>query len=188
MTPSHAPLSHSHPINSLYHSTCIRRKLCIPFSAIPNFNCVEDHLTQVISNEMDGRCIAEGFVKPGSCRARSCSIGTFAAGNIVFDMEIECLLCCPKEGAIMNCIAKTVTQAGIRAHALSEPSPVVIYISREMHDTSTTRMIANSTMDSIKPGDAIQVRVVGKRFELNDKQVSVIGEWTMDLDMVMATV
>ena len=79
----------------------------------------------------------------------------------------------------MNCIAKTVTQAGIRAHACTNPSPVVIYISREMHD-STTRMIANhASMDSIKPGDMIQIRVVGRRFELNDKQVSIIGEWTM---------
>ena len=85
----------------------------------------------------------------------------------------------------MNCIAKTVTQAGIRAHAFTkepEQSPVVIYISREMHDASTTRMMANHmSIDSIKPGDMIQVQVVGKRFELNDKQVSIIGEWTMTM-------
>ena len=170
-------------INSLYHATRIRRKLCIPFSAITDFSCMKAHLTQVISNEMDGRCIAEGFVKPGSCFVRSYSNGTFAAGNIRFDLEIECMLCCPKEGTVMNCIAKTVTQAGIRAHAfdhLREPSPVVIYISREMHDVSATRMMANNaaSMDSIKPGDVIQVKVVGKRFDLNDKYVSIIGEWT----------
>ena len=181
MFPSHG--------DSLYHSTCIRRKVCIPFSAITNFNCMEAHLTQVISNEMDGRCIAEGFVKNGSCKIRSHSIGTFAAGNIVFDMEVECMLCCPKEGTVMNCIAKTVTQAGIRAHAFTkeyESSPVVIYISREMHDASATRMMANNaaSIDSIKPGDMIQVRVVGRRFELNDKHVSVIGEWTMAMTMV----
>jgi hypothetical protein len=73
----------------------------------------------------------------------------------------------------MNCIAKTVTQAGIRAHALSEPSPVVIYISREMHTNAN-----HLSMDTIKPGDMIQVRVVGRRFELNDKHVSIIGELT----------
>jgi hypothetical protein len=28
----------------------------------------------------------------------------------------------------------------------------------------------------VKPGDMIHIRVVGKRFELNDKHVSVIGE------------
>lgn len=141
---------------------------------------MEDHLNQVVSSEIDGRCIVEGFVKPGSCKLRSHSIGTFAAGNIRFDLEIECMMCCPKEGAIMNCIAKTVTQAGIRAHACATPSPVVIYISREMHDATSvkSRIITNHTvsMDSIKPGDVVQIRVVGRRFELNDKHVSIVGE------------
>jgi hypothetical protein len=34
-------------------------------------------------------------------------------------------------------------------------------------------------MDSVKPGDVMHIRVVGRRFELNDKQVSIIGEWIM---------
>jgi hypothetical protein len=166
------------PDHSLYHSTCLRRKLCIPFSDISNFSRVEDHLRQAVSNDMDGRCIAEGFIKPGSCRLRSYSIGTFSAGNIRFDLDIDCMLCCPKEGAIINCIAKTVTQAGIRAHACTNPSPVVIYISREMHDAA--RIHGPMTMDSIKPGDMMHVRVVGRRFELNDPQVSIIGELIND--------
>lgn len=159
----------------LYHPTCLRRKLCIPFSDIPNFSRVEDHLRQMVSNEMDGRCIAEGFIKPGSCVLRSHSIGALSAGNIRFDLDVDCMLCCPKDGTVINCIAKTVTQAGIRAHACMSPSPVVIYISREMHDAVRHGPVP-MPMDSIKPGDTMQIRVVGKRFELNDKHVSVIGE------------
>ena len=174
MTPAHE--------SALYHATCIRRKLCIPVSDIPHVSRVEDHLRQTVSGEMDGRCIAEGFIKPGSCILRSHSAGTFSAGNIRFDLEIDCMLCCPKEGAVMNCVAKTVTQAGIRANASvreHEPSPVVIYISREMHDATRLgeSMQTQMPMDAIKPGDAMQIRVVGRRFELNDKQVSIIGEW-----------
>ena len=169
--------------SALYHSTVVHRKLCIPFSSIANFECIEYHLNNVVSGEIEGRCIPEGYVKHGSCKVRSYSVGTFSAGNIRFDLEIECMLCCPTEGAIMNCIAKTVTQAGIRAHASTNPSPVVIYISREMHDASVANTTAtrttNSSMDSIKPEDVIQIRVVGRRFELNDKHVSIIGEWTM---------
>jgi len=162
--------------SALYHSTVVHRKLCIPFSSITNFKCIEEHMLHVVSGEIEGRCIPEGYVKQGSCGIRSYSVGTFSAGNIRFDLEVDCMLCCPKEGATMVCIAKTVTQAGIRAHARTkESTPMVIYISREMHDAAcaSTRMLS---MDSIKPGDAIQIRVVGRRFELNDKQVSIIGE------------
>ena len=132
-----------------------------------------------MSNEMDGRCIVEGFIKPGSCVLRSHSVGTFSAGNIRFDLDVDCMLCCPKDGAVINCIAKTVTQAGIRAHACMNPSPVVIYISREMHDAVRHGPVPMQ-MDSVRPGDAMQIRVVGKRFELNDKHVSVIGELIMN--------
>ena len=169
------------PESHIYIPVCLQRKLCVPFSSVPNFGQVEDHLLQAVSNDMDGRCIAEGFVKPGSCILRSYSIGTFSAGNIRFDLNVECMMCCPKEGAVIKCTAKTVTQAGIRAHAAcTVPSPVVVYISREMHDaTRLGEQTQQMPMDSIKPGDAIHIRVIGRRFELNDKQVSIIGELIM---------
>lgn len=162
--------------NALYQTSHIHRTVCIPFSNIHRFERIEDHLKQVVSSEMDGKCIPAGFVKPGSCNLQCYSIGTFLAGNIQFVLNIECMICCPKEGTVLSCIAKTVTQAGIRAYAFSDPSPVVVYISREMHDAVSKNRLMSNSMDSVKPGDTIQVRVVGKRFELNDKHVSVIGE------------
>lgn len=162
--------------NMLYQTSRIHHKICIPFSNIRNFKCIEDHLKEVVSREIDGKCIPNGFVKPGSCVLQCYSVGTFSAGNIQFVLDIECMICCPKEGMVMSCVAKTVTQAGIRAHASCDPSPVVIYVSREMHDTVSKNRFMTNSMDSIKPGDMIQIRVVGKRFELNDKHVSVVGE------------
>lgn len=175
-------LSQNHQSDqSLYHPTCIQRRVCIPFSGVANFSNMNDHLKQMVSNEIDGRCIPEGFIKPGSCVLRSHSVGTFSAGNILFDLNVDCMLCCPKEGSVINCIAKTVTQAGIRAHACMNPSPVVIYVSREMHDAVRHGPVTMS-MDSISPGDPMQIRVIGKRFELNDKCVSIIGELIMNYE------
>lgn len=160
----------------LYQASRIHHKICIPFSNIRKFDCIEHHLKEVVSREIDGKCIPEGFVKPGSCNLQCYSVGTFAAGNIQFVLEIECMICCPKEGMVMPCIAKTVTQAGIRAHAHVEPSPVVVYVSREMHDAVSKNRLMTNSIDTVKPGDNIEVRVIGKRFELNDKHVTVIGE------------
>jgi len=162
--------------NALYQTSIIRHTVCVPFSSIRDFARIEDHLKEVISTQIDGRCIPEGFVQPGSCVLRCYSTGTFFAGNIQFVLDIECMICCPKEGMVMSCVAKTVTQAGIRAHAFSEPSPVVVYVSREMHDAVSKHRMMTNSMDSIKPGEVIQIRVVGRRFELNDKHVSIIGE------------
>jgi hypothetical protein len=174
--PNHHAIESSSCVSndSLYQSRIIHNKVCIPFSEIVSFNHLREQLMRHISSQMNGRCIAEGFVKPDSCNIRSYSVGIFAGGNITFNLEIECMVCCPAEGTVMRCIAKTVTQAGIRAHACIEPSPVIIYISREMHESSSAQ---SRTMDSIKPNDTLLIRVIGKRFELNDKHVSIIGEW-----------
>jgi hypothetical protein len=69
------------------------------------------------------------------------------------------------------CYAKNITQAGIRAFtSLDEKkSPVIIYVSRDHHSS-------NSYFNSVNEKDFICVRAIGQRFELNDKQVSVIGE------------
>ena len=158
---------------SLYTPTVIRHKVCLPVSDITHFQGIREQLTQYVSTQISGKCIPEGFVKPNSCTLRSHTVGTFTAGNIAFTLEIECLLCCPNQGDVINCLAKTVTQAGIRAHACTDPSPVVVYISREMQDSSPTPRM----MDTVKPGDRLTVRVIGHRFELNDKHVSIIGEW-----------
>ena len=173
---NHTAPAPANPSNgSLYHPTIIRHKVCLPFSEILDFKTIREQLTRHVSAQMSGKCIAEGFVKSGSCAIRSHSVGIFAGGTISFNLEIECMLCCPEEGTVMQCVAKTVTQAGIRAHACMEPSPVIIYISREMHEASSAQ---SRMMDSIKTDDTFTMRVIGKRFELNDKHVSIIGELT----------
>jgi|LauGreDrversion2_5_1035112.scaffolds.fasta_scaffold52732_2 hypothetical protein len=166
-------ISTAHVPISLYHATTVHHKLRIPFSEILDFQTLEDDLTRRVSAQITGKCIPEGFVKPHSCKLRSHSVGALSAGNITFNLEVDCMMCLPHDGDVIQCVAKTVTQAGIRAHAFMEPSPVVIYISREMQESSPE----SRTMDSVKPGDGLLVKVIGKRFELNDKHVSVMGEW-----------
>jgi hypothetical protein len=73
------------------------------------------------------------------------------------------------EGMLITCVVQNVTQAGLQAHIVPEPSPVVIFVSRDHH-------YSNPRFAKIKAGDEITVRVIGQHFELNDRAVSVIGE------------
>ena len=82
----------------------------------------------------------------------------------------------------IKCYAKNITQAGIRAFTnLDEKnSPVIIYVSRDNNST-------NEYFNSIKEKDTIRIRVIGQRFELNDKQVSIIGELLPKATIAAAT-
>lgn len=153
----------------LYSRAILCQKVQLPF-VIVGTN-IETTVRHTISSKIEGKCIVEGYVKPGSIKIVSISSGTLHGRFIEFEVVFECSICCPVEGMQIKCYAKNITQAGIRAFtSLDEKnSPVIIYVSRDHHST-------NEYFNSIKEKDAIRVRVIGQRFELNDKQVSIIGE------------
>ena len=155
--------------NELYSKTILTTKVVIPFILVGSN--VETTIKNTISAKMEGKCIVEGYVKPDSIRIIKFSSGTLTSKYVEFEVVFECSICCPVEGMQFNCYAKNITQAGIRAFtSLDEKkSPVIIYVSRDHHSS-------NSYFNSVNEKDFIRVRVIGQRFELNDKQVSIIGE------------
>ena len=155
--------------NELYSKTVLTTKVVVPFILVGSN--VETTIKNTISAKMEGKCIVEGYVKPDSIRIIKFSSGTLASKYVEFEVVFECSICCPVEGMRICCYAKNITQAGIRAFtSLDEKkSPVIIYVSRDHHSS-------NSYFNSVNEKDFICVRAIGQRFELNDKQVSVIGE------------
>ena len=70
----------------------------------------------------------------------------------------------------LNCIAKNITKAGIRAESSDEqPSPYVLFVARDHY-------YASEYFNGIEENEKFVARVIAQRFELNDKYVSVIAE------------
>ena len=131
-------------------------------------------LEKKIKAEIEGRCIVEGYVKKNSAKVVSFSNGEVKGEMIHFQTVIECMVCFPVEGMIVQCTAKNITKAGIRAEIQGEEtSPIVCFISRDHH-------INSSQFASINENDLIMVKIIGQRFELNDNFISVIGEIVME--------
>ena len=128
-------------------------------------------LEEKINNELEGKCSKEGYVKPNSIQLISYSSGKIVNGSIIiFEVVIEALFVFPVEGMLIDCIATNITKAGIKAEMNAiNASPVIIFISRDHFNTDEYFL-------SIKENDKITVRVIGQRFELNDKFISVIAE------------
>lgn len=139
------------------------------FAAIGNGRSVKDILLHHIRDQVENKCTIEGFVHPNTCSIISFSGGTTSGSNVRFDVVFECEVCSPCEGSMISCVAKNVTHAGIRATIDSNVTPVVIYVARDHH-------FKDEYFESIDVGNAIRVKVIGQRFELNDKHVSIIGE------------
>lgn len=152
----------------IYMQNMISRRIYLDISNIGSN--LKQILEKKLANELEGKCIIEGFVKPGSIKILSYSSGELKASSVIFDIIFECLICSPVEGMYIDCVVKEITEtAGIRAETEEQPSPVIIYMARDHH-------INNKKYQTIKANDNIRVKVIGQRFELNDKYVSIIAE------------
>jgi DNA-directed RNA polymerase subunit E'/Rpb7 len=155
--------------SGIYSRSLITRSVVLPIVTIGKN--IKETIEKCIATNFEGKCVVEGFVKPNSSKIITYSSGMIVQGtNIKFEIVFECQICCPVEGMLIPCIAKNITKAGIRAESDEEvPTPIVVFIMRDHHYMS-------KYFSSINENDKIMVRVIGQRFELNDKYVSIIGE------------
>jgi DNA-directed RNA polymerase subunit E'/Rpb7 len=132
---------------------------------------LKGNIEENIKFTLEGKCVVEGFIKPNSSQIITHSSGLIERGNtVMFEVVFECDVCFPVEGMIIPCVAKNITKAGIRCESANDmPSPVVVFIAKDHHYNS-------AMFNEVKDGDKINVKVVGQRFELNDKYISIIGE------------
>jgi DNA-directed RNA polymerase subunit E'/Rpb7 len=153
--------------NNLYTSMIISKKVSINMKNIGSN--LKEIMLKLIENEIAGKCIKEGYIKPDSISIISYSNGIQERDYIKFDVVIECLVCNPVEGQQLTCIAENITKAGIRAEVSDDNNPLIIFIARDHN-------YLNKNFSNIKEKQEITVRVIGQRFELNDKNISVIAE------------
>lgn len=156
-------------LQSIYSRCLLTRKIVLPITFIGK--SLDDVIENYIQNNFEGKCVVEGYVKPNSSKIIRYSSGVIERGNnVIFEVVFECDICLPVEGMLITCSVKNVVKAGVRAEVANEvPTPVVIFVAKDHHYNI-------QQFNEIQVGDIITVRVIGQRFELNDKYVSVIGE------------
>ena len=155
---------------SVYARNMISSKVHLKMSEVGDET--KQNLEKKIVRRTDGKCIPEGFVRPDSVKIISYSSGVVKMNLIEFQVVFECLICNPTEGQIVECTTKTITKAGIHAEVMTDGKyiPMKIFLARD-HNYS------NRTFGNIKENDTISVRIIGKRFELNDPYIVAIASF-----------
>ena len=160
-------------LDTIYSRGLLTRKICLPIVVIGKN--LDEVIEEYIQHHFEGKCVVEGYVKPASAKIIRYSNGVIERGNNVsFEVVFECDVCFPVEGMLIQCAVKNVVKAGVRAESATDlPSPVVVFVAKDHH-------FNHQLFNELQVGDMITVRVIGQRFELNDKYVSIIGELVKD--------
>lgn len=156
----------------LYMQNVLTRKVELEFTTVGKN--IKELLQKKLAQNMEGRCVVEGYIKPDSVRVVNYSAGELVSSNVQFVVVFECLVCNPVENQLVKARALSITKAGIKAEAVTKgESPLVIYIVRDHN-------YKNKQFSTIKEDDEFSVRIIGQRYEINDTVITVIGELTRD--------
>lgn len=157
------------PIYGIYIKSTLTTKLSLHITEVGKNTKknLEDTLKKRISN----KCIIEGFVSPNSIKIVTYSSGSVNSDNIDFHIVYDCFVANPVEGMLIECVAKTITKAGIHAQVIDQDGniPITVFVARDHHHI-------DSYFQSIKETHPITVKVIGSRYELYDPFICVIAE------------
>jgi DNA-directed RNA polymerase subunit E'/Rpb7 len=157
------------PIYGVYIKSLLTKKVIV------NINDIGQNIKQILENKvttvLEGKCIAEGFIKPNSVKIISYSSGNVNGEKIEYIVVFDCMICHPVEGMLIECTSKTITKAGIHAQVIDANGvmPLTIFIARDHHNK-------DNHFNSIKENMQIMVKVIGIRYELNDPYICAIGK------------
>ena len=134
-------------------------------------------LTKLLKEKVGNKCIKDGYVLKDSVNIVKYSIGEmFAAhftGCVRYTILYTADLYNPCEKMDILCTIVNKNKMGILAeagfHPTDLPAPISILLSKQHH-------LESDTFKELDIGKEIMINVIGKRFELNDKQIFVIGK------------
>ncbi len=152
----------------VYMSTAISMKVQLKMADVGKYTRL--HLERAVVKKTEGKCIAEGFVKPESVKIITFSSGVIKNNMVEFHVVFECLVCNPVEGMVVDCVVRTISKAGIHAEVITEKGvvPMKIFVARDHN-------YHNRLFEEVRENTSLKVRILGKRFELNDLFVVAIA-------------
>ncbi len=131
---------------------------------------VKYNLEKRIKQSIEGRCIADGFIRPKTVEIVSYSSGLIKDDHVEFQVVYRCLICNPVKDMEMDCVVDNVTKAGIHAFVKDDDdnTPVTVFVARDHHTS-------DPYFESVQEKDHIRVRIIGTRYELNDPSITAIA-------------
>jgi DNA-directed RNA polymerase subunit E'/Rpb7 len=158
-----------HKIYGIYVLSLLERKVRLHINEVGK--TVKQNLENKLKYMLQNKCIPEGIIQNNSIKIISYTCGNVEGDHIVFTCCLECFICNPVEGTLIECNVKTVTKAGIHAEYFdiaSNSVPLHIFVARDHH-------FNDDTFNNLKENDNITAKVIGTRYELNDPYICAIA-------------
>lgn len=159
----------------------MRMLLCEKVKLEPAFLSTQykDEVLRRLKAKVEGVCTRHGYVKPGSIEVHKICVGKVEMiglnGMTQFDVYFHADICNPLLGSTIRCRVSNFNKFGILAEAESVIEAVIPKNSIDIH--------SDVDLEKVRIGDEVMIEVVGKKYELNDKKMCLVGRIVQDKSM-----
>jgi DNA-directed RNA polymerase subunit E'/Rpb7 len=129
----------------------------------------------------EGVCSRHGFIMPGSITVHKVLSGRVEAvslnGDVRYDVAYFASVCNPPIGSVLDGRVINMNRFGVLVHSgVQSPDGTFLPVV----ETIVTRqpiggLDSEVDLDALEVGETVHVQIAGKKFELNDDKISVIG-------------
>ena len=151
----------------IYTDSLLTRSVQIPMS-----ECGKN-ITEILEHTLkplEGKCITEGYLKKDSIHVVKFSSGIMKDHYAIFTVVFECKIAIPFMDQELECIVETNTIAGLQCKLHpGDESPFIIFLAKDHHMDDKVFFTCTS-------GSILRVNVIGKRYSVNDSNISVIAK------------
>lgn len=139
-------------------------------------NNLNQFILKKLKNKYEGQCSKYGYIKKNSIKILNRSMGkiiqTHFNGTISYNVQFSIEYYNPLEGSVFDAEILSINKMGILAGLPHEdPSPLNILLAKQHHFKNEL----SERFDKLQEGEIISIKVLGKRYEGGDSQISVIG-------------
>jgi DNA-directed RNA polymerase subunit E'/Rpb7 len=130
-----------------------------------------------LKNKVEGKCSKHGYIKEESIEIYKITPGVIElsslSGMIIYDVYFYAELCNPVIGNIVKGIVKNTNRFGI----LVESPPVMDIIIAK----NSVNIQSEIDLEDVRIDQELTIEIMGKKFELNDKRITIIGRIVKDI-------
>ena len=136
---------------------------------------LSERVLEKLKRTYEGVCSRYGYIKPGSLRVLQRSAPKLMKahfnGHLRYEVIAAAEVCNPTAGTVVEATVTAKNDMGLRAQSSPDGVPVLdIVVPRRW-----AGIASEIDLDTVAVRDTIFVEVMGKRYQLNDTKISIIG-------------
>jgi DNA-directed RNA polymerase subunit E'/Rpb7 len=159
-------------METVYNTVFLDERVAVSpaeISEIETADDIKEILAVKLKEKYEGKCNANGFVRPDSLEIIGRSYGRSTngdfTGNWLYDCKFKCSVLYPVAGMTLPVEVVKVNKMGAYGHF---DEAIRILLPRDTH-------IGSKEFDEIEEGNKVQVRIERSRFQANDPYIMAVG-------------